>query len=56
MVVGVKGDRLGAFMKKLDRVVHANEFVSSEDSARKAKSSAPFHASGKSPGLRPSKG
>jgi uncharacterized protein (DUF169 family) len=43
MVVGVKGDRLAAFAKKLDRIVRANEFVRSEDSARKAKATHPFH-------------
>jgi uncharacterized protein (DUF169 family) len=43
MVVGVKGDRLAAFAKRLDRIVQANEFVRSEDSARKAKASHPFH-------------
>jgi uncharacterized protein (DUF169 family) len=44
MVVGVKGDRLAAFAKKLDRIVRANEFVRAEDSARKAKAPAAFHA------------
>lgn len=44
MVVGVKGDRLGAFARKLDRTVRANELVRSEDSARKAKASTAFHA------------
>jgi len=43
MVVGVKGDRLIAFSKKLDRIVRANEFVRSEDVARKAKAPGAFH-------------
>lgn len=43
MVVGVKGDHLAAFAKKLDRIVRANEFVRAEDSARKANSTAAFH-------------
>jgi len=47
MVVGVKGDHLAAFSKKLDRIVRANEFVRAEDSARKAASSMAFHASPK---------
>ncbi len=47
MVVGVKGDHLAEFSKKLDRIVRANEFVRKEDSARKAKSPMSFHASKK---------
>jgi uncharacterized protein (DUF169 family) len=43
MVVGIKGDRLHAFAKKLDRTVHANEFVKAEDSVRKAKAAYAFH-------------
>jgi len=43
MVVGIKGDRLHAFAEKLDRTVHANEFVKSEDTARKAKARHSFH-------------
>ena len=48
MVVGVKGDHLVAFSKKLDRVVRANELMRSEDSARKSKSSTAFYAKPKS--------
>jgi len=44
MVVGVKGDRLTAFAKKLDRIVRANELVRSEDTARKAKAPTAFRA------------
>lgn len=44
MVVGVKGDRLAAFAKKLDRIMKANEFVRTEDSARKGKAPSAFHA------------
>jgi uncharacterized protein (DUF169 family) len=47
MIFGVKGDRLAEFAKKLDRIVRANEFVRVEDSARKAKASAPFRAPAK---------
>ncbi len=47
MVVGVRGDRLSAFAQKLDRVVRANQHVSAEDSARKEKAKAPFHAQAK---------
>jgi uncharacterized protein (DUF169 family) len=42
MVIGVKGDRLAVFAKKLDRIVRANQFVRAEDSARKAKAAHPF--------------
>ncbi|MGD0587583.1 MAG: DUF169 domain-containing protein [Thermoplasmata archaeon] len=44
LVFGVRGDRLGAFASKLERVVRANEFVRSEDSARKAKATTAFRA------------
>ncbi|MGP8076877.1 MAG: DUF169 domain-containing protein [Thermoplasmata archaeon] len=44
MVVGVRGDHLQAFAKKLERIVRANEFVRSEDVSRKAKASSAFHA------------
>lgn len=44
MVVGVKGDRLREFAKKLDRIARANEFVRAEDSARKTSSRTAFHA------------
>ena len=43
LVFGIRGDRLGSFAEKLDRVVRANEFVRREDSARKSRSSQPFH-------------
>jgi len=46
MVVGVRGDRLAEFARKLDRVVRANEFVRAEDAARKASAKAAFHATG----------
>ncbi|MFI5413894.1 MAG: DUF169 domain-containing protein [Candidatus Lutacidiplasmatales archaeon] len=44
MVVGIRGDRLAAFVGKLERIVRANEFVKAEDAARKAKSATSFHA------------
>jgi uncharacterized protein (DUF169 family) len=44
MIVGVKGNHLAEFAKKLDRIVRANEFVRQEDSARKAKAPGAFHA------------
>jgi len=44
MVVGIKGDRLAAFVGKLDRIIRANEFVQEADAARKAKAEASFHA------------
>jgi uncharacterized protein (DUF169 family) len=47
MVVGVKGDHLREFSKKLDRIVKANEFVHSEDSARKQAAPGAFHARAK---------
>ena len=47
MVVGVRGDRLREFAKKLDRIMHANEFVHAEDSARKASAPGAFHANSK---------
>lgn len=45
VVVGVRGDRLAEFCAKLDRVVRANEFVGSEDAARKASAARPFRRS-----------
>lgn len=36
LVVGIRGDRLETFGKKLEQVVRANAFVHREDSARKA--------------------
>jgi len=47
MVVGVRGDRLREFAKKLDRIVRANEFVRAEDAARKAAAPGAFHAHSK---------
>lgn len=44
MVVGVRGDRLTDFARKLSRIVAANEFVRAEDSARKAKAPGAFHS------------
>lgn len=41
MVVGIRGDHLAAFARKLEAIVRANEFVRVEDSARKAKSAHP---------------
>ncbi len=43
MVVGIRGDRLGEFARRLDRIMHANEFVHREDSARKEKATHAFH-------------
>ncbi|MGI0071053.1 MAG: DUF169 domain-containing protein [Thermoplasmata archaeon] len=45
MVVGVRGDHLAAFAKKLDGTVRANEFVRAEDSARKAAARGAFPGS-----------
>lgn len=42
LVVGIKGDRLGEFARRLERIVRANEFVRTEDSSRKGKSVHPF--------------
>jgi uncharacterized protein (DUF169 family) len=56
MVIGVRGDHLTAFAKRLDRIVRANEFVRAEDSARKAKAPSAFHANRKSPDLPSPKG
>jgi uncharacterized protein (DUF169 family) len=47
MVVGIRGDHLARFAEKLGRIVRANEFVSAEDSARKAKASNAFHPQGR---------
>jgi len=41
MLVGIRGDHLAAFAKKLETIVHANEFVRAEDTARKAKAAHP---------------
>ena len=43
MVVGVRGDRLLDFAKKLDRIVRANQFVRTEDTARKRAAPGSFH-------------
>ncbi len=42
MVIGIRGDRLDQFAKKLSGIVRANEFVHREDSARKAKAEHPY--------------
>lgn len=36
MVVGIRGDHLGTFAKKLEAIARANRMVAAEDSARKA--------------------
>jgi uncharacterized protein (DUF169 family) len=46
MVVGIRGDHLEKFAEKLERIVRANAFVRTEDSARKAKASNAFHSQG----------
>jgi uncharacterized protein (DUF169 family) len=38
MVVGIRGDHLGRFAEKLNRIVDANAVIASEDSARKKSS------------------
>ncbi len=43
MVVGIRGDHLDQFAKKLSRIAHANEWVKVEDSRRKRESSHSFH-------------
>jgi uncharacterized protein (DUF169 family) len=44
MVVGIRGDHLAAFAKKLETIVHANELVAAEDSARKTKAAHPHRS------------
>jgi uncharacterized protein (DUF169 family) len=44
MVVGIRGDHLAAFARKLERIVRANELVRAEDSARKAKAPNPHRS------------
>jgi uncharacterized protein (DUF169 family) len=44
MVVGIRGDHLAAFARKLDTIVRANELVLAEDSARKSRSAHPHRA------------
>ena len=44
MVVGIRGDHLAAFARKLETIVRANELVAAEDSARKAKSAHPHRS------------
>ncbi len=44
LVFGIKGDRLGAFAAKLDRIVRANEYVRAEDAARKEKARTSYRA------------
>jgi uncharacterized protein (DUF169 family) len=41
MVVGIRGDHLVAFARKLGTIVRANELVGAEDSARKSRSATP---------------
>ncbi|MGC2289377.1 MAG: DUF169 domain-containing protein [Thermoplasmata archaeon] len=43
MVVGIRGDHLDQFAKKLAGIVHANEWVQVEDSRRKKESPHSFH-------------
>ena len=43
MVVGIRGDHLDQFAKKLSGIVRANQWVHTEDSRRKNDSSHPFH-------------
>jgi uncharacterized protein (DUF169 family) len=43
MVVGIRGDHLDQFAKKLSGIVHANQWVHDEDSRRKKESAHPFH-------------
>ncbi|MGI0140882.1 MAG: DUF169 domain-containing protein, partial [Thermoplasmata archaeon] len=43
MVVGVRGDALAQFAKKLDRIMSANAAISTEDSARKRSSPHAHH-------------
>jgi uncharacterized protein (DUF169 family) len=45
MVVGIRGDRLASFARKLDTIVRANELVRAEDSARKAQAAHPHRPS-----------
>ena len=42
MVVGIRGDHLDEFARKLSTIVKANQWVHTEDSRRKAESSRPF--------------
>jgi uncharacterized protein (DUF169 family) len=44
MVIGIRGDHLEAFARKLDTIVRANELVRAEDAARKAKAAHPHRA------------
>jgi uncharacterized protein (DUF169 family) len=44
MVVGIRGDRLAAFARKLETIVHANELVGAENSARKSKAATPHRS------------
>lgn len=43
MVVGIRGDHLDQFAKKLAGIVRANDWVQTEDSRRKQESAHPFH-------------
>jgi len=43
MVVGIRGDHLDQFAKKLSGIVHANEWVHDEDTRRKKEAPNAFH-------------
>lgn len=43
MVVGIRGDHLDQFAKKLTGIIHANQWVHAEDSRRKKESRRPYH-------------
>jgi uncharacterized protein (DUF169 family) len=43
MVVGIRGDHLDQFARKLSGIVRANRWVRAEDTRRKQDSSRPFH-------------
>ena len=43
LVVGIRGDHLDQFAKKLSRIVHANEWVTAEDRRRKGEAPRAFH-------------
>ena len=43
LVVGIRGDHLDQFARKLSRIVHANEWVTAEDRRRKGEAPRAFH-------------
>lgn len=47
MVIGIRGDRLAEFSRRLDRIVKANAVVDADDAARKAKATNAFHRGSK---------